>query len=744
MSLITLTLTAMNTVMVATNYEYDELGRVIAETSASGLNVRYSYDAEGRVTQITDSQNRVTKMSYDPLGRMVQSIDAANGTTSFSYDSGDRLTRISDPRGLTTTYEYDGFGQLWKQNSPDTGVTDHQYDASGLRIATVRNDGSAVGYGYDGLGRATSITAEGQQQTFSYDSCIGGKGRLCASSAPGASNSFTYNAEGQMTSRKDRSTLGGATVEQTTSYAFDALGRLSTLTYPDGAIARYSYTSLGQAKSLQLTIGVTAYTVIADTTYTAIGTRKSLAHGNGLTRTYALDSSGRLEAMAVRRPDTSPVSRTNYSYNADNEITRIGDDVDASRTQIFGYDALSRLTQLQRAGASHTLGYDAGGNYNSYLTGNQLTTYNIDPLSNRIQGYTAPGVSRSYQYDGLGNRISETDGASTSSWTYGPFNRMEQSNIGGLSTQYLLNAFGQRVGKRNSQSASLYFYQGQNQLLAEQTQAAWTNYLWFDGELVGIARSGQISHVHTDHLGRPEHATNNSQQMVWKAYNYAYGRSVLLDNIGGLNIGFPGQYYDAESGLWYNGFRDYDATIGRYVQSDPLGQAAGGNTYAYAGGNPIMRVDQLGLKDCECLSASFSEIRSQLPSKSVASQVSDGVASYIDGVAWGGTALAAQAGLLGQTPLREAFDTNAQLGVVRDQALSHPGQTAIAVGAVATKYPAQLISRGLSGSAVGYGFSLPVGASVSILAAYGSAFKGVHHNPQAVAAAAIVGEEVCK
>lgn len=112
------------------------------------------------------------------------------------------------------------------------------------------------------------------------------------------------------------------------------------------------------------------------------------------------------------------------------------------------------------------------------------------------------------------------------------------------------------------------------------------------------------------------------------------------------------------------------------------------------------------MKDCPCPSASFSQIRGKLPSKGVFRQVGDGVSSYIDGVAWGGTALAARAGLLGDGMRQEAIDTNAQLRTALGQMASHPGQTAAAVAAVASKYPVQALSRLGSGAAVSVRFGL--------------------------------------
>src|SRR6266853_1484706 len=62
------------------------------------------------------------------------------------------------------------------------------------------------------------------------------------------------------------------------------------------------------------------------------------------------------------------------------------------------------------------------------------------------------------------------------------------------------------------------------------------------------------------------------------------------------NLRFPGQYYQAETGLNQNYFRDYDPTVGRYVESDPIGLKGGINTYGYVGQKPLTRVDRRGLQ----------------------------------------------------------------------------------------------------------------------------------------------------
>ena len=176
----------------------------------------------------------------------------------------------------------------------------------------------------------------------------------------------------------------------------------------------------------------------------------------------------------------------------------------------------------------------------------------------------------------------------------------------GQSVQSLHNAQGQRVAKTvNGDTATTvhFLYDQSGQVIAEidaSTGATLREYVYVNGQQIALVDDTDtpeeaVYYVHNDHLGTPQKITDESQAVVWDAVYQPFGEVALVSEEIDHNVRFPGQYADQESGVYYNYFRDYDPSLGRYVESDPIGMLGGRNTYAYSGVNPGNRIDPLGL-----------------------------------------------------------------------------------------------------------------------------------------------------
>ena len=117
--------------------------------------------------------------------------------------------------------------------------------------------------------------------------------------------------------------------------------------------------------------------------------------------------------------------------------------------------------------------------------------------------------------------------------------------------------------------------------------------------IAGVGAASEVLNVWPDHLGTPRMLTDQAGRSRWRWDSLPFGESGAWEDPSGVgavrfNLRFPGQYFERETGLHYNYFRDYDPHW-RQTTSDPIGLEGGINTYAYVGGNPVSLSDPSGL-----------------------------------------------------------------------------------------------------------------------------------------------------
>jgi RHS repeat-associated protein len=115
---------------------------------------------------------------------------------------------------------------------------------------------------------------------------------------------------------------------------------------------------------------------------------------------------------------------------------------------------------------------------------------------------------------------------------------------------------------------------------------------------IAVIKPAGVYYVRSDYRNTPRQIDDGQQVAVWSWDPRGFGDSTPTQNLSGTTFvykpRFPGQYYDGETLKNYNYFRTYDFSVGRYLESDPIGLGGGLNTYSYVGGNPILFSDPMG------------------------------------------------------------------------------------------------------------------------------------------------------
>lgn len=557
-------------------YDYDSLNRLIKQTwDDPGRDREYTYRKDNRLSSSIDGYSRSTSYDYNANVELDDTTFRDGGISKIEYDANGRISGVRDALGQWTYYRRDGFGSAWQIVSPATGTTFYEYDIAGNQKKETDARGIVLNHEYDALGRILT-TKIGSSQTaiheFEYDT--NRPGYLYRVTDEAGTHTFLRNQAGELTSRTD--VLAGQSL--TTTFTYDVHGRLYRIGHPSGLTATYTFDELGQVFGVTASGGgLSTSTVVSDVSHYPWGPVRHFTFGNGEERSQTLDQDY----------ESSWLMSGNYinrTYQRD-----LNGNISGFDSRSFTYDNMDRLKTHAGPDGNYEYNYDLNGNRGWHKRNGTTTNYNYNTAKTRLTSLSG-GTSENRYYDANGN----TTRIGNRYFDHNDLNRLWRYREGSVTVTYTHNAFGERQMKQQGSTITRYVYSGPS-LLHERVGSTKRDYIYLGGEPIALVKNGTLYYIHNDHLGRPELVTNSAKSVVWSSQNNAFGNTPGTDLIGNLNIGFPGQYYDIESGTYYNYFRTYDSLTGRYLQSDPIGLNGGLNTYSYAYNNPINFIDPLGL-----------------------------------------------------------------------------------------------------------------------------------------------------
>ncbi len=601
---------------VATQYTYNAFGEVMSETSPDVGTISYERDANGRVTRQTDARGQVTQIARDALGRPTQISRGASHQTVYTWNTQRTgyLAKVEDPSG-SIEYQRDPQGRITVRTqtvndnpaNPARFITRYGYQQGELAVLTYPS-GLKVTYLRDDTGQITGIDtqAPGKTQTPFV-------GNL-THTALGQPKAWTWSNGG--TASRAFDTDGRMVSNEFASYIYDAASRITGITQQLWATS----TATGVVTNYTTPL---AWTVDYDNRNRITGFKRQ-----GAQTRYTYDAnSNRLTAMDKTTSDmdldgdfdAADFSETaNQSLNIANDSNRLLG-LSQTLTQVRG----TRTISTANSNVNYTL--DAAGN----LTSDGLRTFEYDEANRMAKAKVFKDGEEAtvrYLHNALGQRVFQGEPQASQTLP-------NQQTVGQGFIDWLKSNFGWMFQQQATTSIGTAFVYADGFLPSWAILGDYDNgsasgngkseYIWLptgDGAIpVGLFRNGRFFAIHTDHLGTPRLMTNDVNKPVWQWPYSAFGTTkptgvlkatakpknavtnqpVLLKGTGPaqrLDLRYPGQTEDAQTGTFQNIWRSYWDDHGRYTQADPLGQGGGPNRFTYAENLPTALTDPMGLQ----------------------------------------------------------------------------------------------------------------------------------------------------
>ncbi len=634
---------------------FDERGRLLAELDARGVEHLYVYDDVGNLVSESHDGSR-TRHRYDAAGRRVESVDAAGGTTTFVYDPAGRLTRIREADGAETRLAYDALGNLSERTTPDGRTWRFEHDGMGRLVGSTSpagrrrlserglNDrfvahrrrgpegdaGAEYRYAHDACDRLIRHeTADGVVERYEYDPA----GRLVRTVlGDGADRRYLPGPDG----RPLRTQTRDGFVQQ---FKRDALGRAVEAFEADPGVPPRSMKAPPGApppaprpgeRRVALVRRPDGAVVQEVGPHGRVQSRYGAAHRllsqdvDGARLTIERDQKGR--PVRVRTPDGGAYALRHEAGGGTIVVTPGGATIRQSSDRVVVRDADDRIPFLYRArydgdgrrvadvvrtrhGAEQERRYtfdgdglldeprDAAGNRLlpglRYAAGHRLVEDAHGPVDyddcGRVRARSTADGRWRYRWDDL-DRLFEAEGpdGTVVRYRYDAFHRLveriEDPVRGPVQRRTFLWNGDRLAGEHLPDGARLRYL-----VLETDAHTPWACFVEApDG-------TKALHLLHADARGAVIAATDPTGHPTWSGVYDAYGRCEARVAGLDLRVRLPGQWEDPVTGLHYNRFRWYQPDWGRYLSPDPLGVEGDFNRYAYAAGDPVHRVDPLGL-----------------------------------------------------------------------------------------------------------------------------------------------------